>query len=72
MSNQRTQEVNNQRFLKQSVQMFSPHSSTSLDRTMKQVFWAMGSGKSTAPWMMVNTTRSMFSAPGDTVSVSLA
>ena len=41
-----------------------PQSSTSLVRMMKQVFWAMGSGKSTAPWMMVNSTRSTFSAPG--------
>lgn len=30
---------------------------------MKQVFWATGSGKSTAPWIMVNSTRSIFSAP---------
>ena len=42
---------------------FLPQSSTNRDRTMKQVFWAMGSGKSTAPWMMVNRTFSMFSAP---------
>ena len=40
-----------------------PQSSTNLERIIKHVFWAMGSGYSTAPWITVTSTRSTFSAP---------
>lgn len=47
-----------------------PQSSTSLERMMKQVFWAIGSGYSTAPWMTVTSTLSTFSAPGEGKTLS--
>lgn len=40
-----------------------PQSSTNLERMIKHVFWAIGSGYSTAPWITVTRTRSTFSAP---------
>lgn len=40
-----------------------PQSSTNLERMIKHVFCAIGSGYSAAPWITVTSTRSTFSAP---------